>query len=207
MFHRLSSHLVQVALGGAREAGARPLSLHIRVGKAFPPTHPTTRLCLELLQEALSRGPVGKVLDVGCGAGVLSLAAAALGVSLVVAVDLAAAAVRETLDNARENALAGPLRVVQGSTESLRGCFDLVLANLPWEIQMDKAPELSRLAAPAGSLILAGFRDPQEKPLLDRYQKLGWSPSGRASQGFQHPELPAGMSFTWAAWTLERTSS
>jgi ribosomal protein L11 methyltransferase len=150
---------------------------------------------------------VGKVLDVGCGAGVLSLAAAALGASLVVAVDLAAAAVRETLDNARENALAGPLQVVQGSTESVRGSFDLVLANLPWEIQMDKAPELSRLAAPAGSLILAGFRDHQEKPLLDRYQKLGWSLRNHASQGFHHPELPAGMSFTWTACVLEPTLS
>ncbi len=204
MFQRPSPHLVLVSLGEAKRAGTTPKVLKIRMGKAFPPTHPTSRLCLELLQEALADEAVRSLIDVGCGAGVLSLAAAALGVPLVVAVDLAPQAAKETWENARENHLTGPLMVMQGSTGGIKASFDLVAANLPFEVQMDKAPELSRLAAPAGTLLLSGFRDYQESPLAASYQNLGWRLSQRAVKDFKHPELPAGFSFTWVAWRLKR---
>ncbi len=205
MFQILSPHLVQVAVGDARQAKSAPRLLKIRIGQAFPATHPTSRLCLELLGEALAARPVHRVIDVGCGAGVLSLAAAALGAQLVVAVDLAREAVLETRENARRNALAGSLRMVRGSTECVKGSFDLVMANLPLEVQMDKAPELSRLAAPAGSLLLSGFRDRQESRLQEAYQELGWSLSRRLIKDFRHPELPPDLSFTWVAWLLKRS--
>ena len=94
----------------------------------------------------------------GCGAGLLGLAAAALGVPRVLGVDLSPGAAEVTRENARENGLAGVLKVVQGSTECLKGPFDLGTANLPWEVQMDKVPELSRLVASQGRLIISGFR-------------------------------------------------
>ena len=204
MFQRLSPHLIQVTLGGSRQALPPPKVLNIRLGRAFPPTHPTSRLCLELLGEALSGGPVRSLVDVGCGAGVLGLAAATLGVPRVVALDISGRAVRETLENARENGLTKPLRVAQGSTECVKTAFDLVLANLPWEIQLDKAGELSRLAAPAGALILSGFRDHQEGLLGENYRRLGWSLSRRVVKDFRHPDLPPDLSFTWVAWALTR---
>ncbi len=66
--------------GPRSQADAAPKTLKMSIGAAFPPTHPTSRLCLELLQEALAAGHLNNILDVGCGAGVLSLAAAAWGV-------------------------------------------------------------------------------------------------------------------------------
>ena len=204
MFQRLSPRLVLITLPGASCAEGPEKTLTIRIGEAFNPTHPTTRLCLDLLAEALAAHLANNLLDVGCGAGVLGLAAAALGVPVVVAVDPAGQAVRETLENARENLLSHSLQVVQGSTECLQVTFDLVAANLPWEVQMAKAPELDRLAAPAGSLILSGFRQSQEDPLLAAYQSLGWRLSGRVIKDFRHPELPPEMDFTWVAWSLRR---
>jgi ribosomal protein L11 methyltransferase len=201
-FQVVSPDLVLVALGKPPAAGSGALTIRVRSGKAFPPAHPTSRLCLELLQEHLWAGPGAGVLDVGCGAGVLGLAAAALGATRVLCVDIAGRAARATLANARENGLAGRLRVVQGSTQCVRGPFDLVMANLPWEIQMDKAPELSRLAAPAGVLILSGFRDNQEPALAELYHQAGWSVAQRRLREFRHPELPPGLSFTWVAWVL-----
>ena len=205
MFQLLSGHLVLITLAGAPQAGRQEKILKIRIGEAFNPTHPTTRLCLDLLAETLAVSRASNLLDVGCGAGILGLAAAALGVPGVVGVDLAGRAIRETLGNARENQLSNPLEVVQGSTECLKAIFDLVVANLPWEVQMAKAPELDRLAAPTGSLILSGFRHSQEEPLLAAYQNLGWCLSRRVIKDFRHPDLPAEMDFTWVAWVLNRT--
>jgi len=176
----------------------------IELGEAFPPTHPTTRLCLDLLMEALEGGSVTYLVDVGCGCGILGLAAAVLGVPVVVGVDKAGGAAALTRLNAQENAVAGALMVVQGSTECVKVRFDLVVANLPWEIQMEKTPELDRLAAPEGSLILSGFRDHQEDLLMEPYRKLGWSLNRRLVKYFWHPELPPDISFNWVAWSLNR---
>jgi len=204
MFQRLSTRLWLVTFRSIQAESPEKI-LKIRIGEAFNPTHPTTRLCLGMLPEALAAVRATNLLDVGCGAGILGLAAAALGIPVVVGVDLAGQATRETLENTRENQLPGSLLVVQGSTECLKATFDLVVANLPWEVQMAKALELDRLAAPLGSLILSGFRRSQEGPLLAAYQGLGWYLRQRAIKDFRHPELPAGMDFTWVAWVLKRT--
>jgi ribosomal protein L11 methyltransferase len=181
------------------------MKLKMGLGEAFPPTHPTTRLCLDLLREALAAGSVNRLVDVGCGTGVLGLAAAALGVPLVVGLDIARRAAAVTRENARDNALAGSLLAVHGSTECVKVPFDLVVANLPWEVQLDKGEELDRLAAPGGSLMLSGFRDNQESRLRENYQNLGWSLHQRRVNDFQHPELPPDLSFTWVAWLLHRS--
>jgi ribosomal protein L11 methyltransferase len=181
--------------------------LRLRPGEAFPPGHPTTRLCLDSLREALAAAPATSLLDVGCGSGLLGLAAAALGVPRVVGVDIAPGAAHVTRENARENGFAGALHVVQGSTECLKGVFDLVIANLPWEVQMDKVSELDRLAALKGRLILSGFRDNQEDRMIKSYQRLGWCLDRRFIWDFQHPELPSDISFTWVAWLLGKQTS
>jgi ribosomal protein L11 methyltransferase len=204
MFHRVSPDLVVVTLNGTQQSEAPPNTLAITLGAAFPPTHPTTRLCLDLLREALAEGGVNRLVDVGCGSGILGLAAAVWGVLRVVGMDKVWGAAAATRLNARGNALAGALLVIQGSTECLQARFDLVAANLPWEVQMDKTLEFHRLAAPGGSLILSGFRDHQEGPLLEQYANLGWSLNRRLVKYFWHPELPPDISFNWVAWSLTR---
>jgi len=190
----------QQALG----AWASAKILVINGGQAFPLGHPTTRLCLDLLRDSLAARAGDCLLEVGCGTGVICLAGTALGVSRVTGLDIDGNAVRATLQNARDNGLAAGIQVVQGSTECLRTCFDLVVANLPWEVQMAKAAELHRLTAPHGRLILSGFRDNQEEQLLAIYQSLNWNLSHRLIKYFSHPELPRHISFNWVAWVLEQ---
>ncbi len=202
MLYRLSPHLVLRTRWHPHWTESAEQVLVVKSGDAFPPSHPTTRLCLDLLREVVAAGPVPSLVDVGCGTGVLSLAAAALGVSRVVGVDISRKAARITRENFRDNGLAGRLQVVQGSTECLKGPFDLVIANLPWEVQLDKVPELHRLAVTGGRLILSGFRDDQETLLLESYVDRQWTLKQRLVKDFWHPELPADISFTWVAWLL-----
>jgi ribosomal protein L11 methyltransferase len=129
--------------------------LVLRAGSVFPPGHPTTRLCLELLAETLAEQPGPRLLDVGCGSGVLLVAGVAAGAQVGVGLDLSGWAVSTTRNNARSNGLAAAVRVVRGSTECLRGPFGMMVANLPWAVQMDKVAEFTRLAAPDPRLILS----------------------------------------------------
>jgi len=204
--YRLSSSLVLCPRGVPYEAGPGERVLFLEGGEAFPLGHPTTRLSLELLREALVAARVDRLLDLGCGTGVLGLAAAALRVPWVVGVDLSGAAARVTRENARAHHLGDRLQVVQGSSDSLKGPFDLAAANLPWEVQLDQAPELVRLAGPRGRLLLSGFRDRQQDHLLEFYLPRGWSLARRLNKPFHHPELPPDLSFTWVALLLAETN-
>jgi ribosomal protein L11 methyltransferase len=173
---------------------------------AFPPSHPTTLLCLDLLKTALPSRAAAVVLDLGCGSGILALAALALGAHGAVAVDLSGRAVRQTRQNAARNGLLPRLKLVRGSTECLRGPFGLILANLPWGVQLERLDELCRLAGPDGALILAGFKDVQAEPLRTGYEQRGWLIVEERRRDAWCPEPPPELSYTWVAWLLRRLS-
>ena len=204
MFYRLSPSVVMRSpwhpyLGRPGERG-----LVLKTSSVFPPGLPTTRLCLDLLKETGAPGPRTRLLDLGCGSGVLLLAGAALGAPFCLGADLSRAATRVSLANARQNGLAGAVQVVRGSTECLKGAFELILANLPFTVQVDKVTELSRLLAPDGALILSGFKDTQEPELWPLYAARGWSLNRRLTKDEWVPELPPEKSYTWVAWLLNR---
>ncbi len=204
MFYRLSPHLVLRSRWRPHRSRPGERVLVLRSAGAFPPGHPTTRLCLELLQESLAPRAGVRLLDVGCGSGVLLLAAAALGAEFCLGVDISWRAVLRARENAGDNGLAAAVRLVRGSTGCLRGRFDLVLANLPFAVQLGKVAELARLAADSGTLILSGFRDLQEAELLAGYRDLGWSLERRLSRDEWAIEVPPEGSYTWVAWRLKR---
>jgi ribosomal protein L11 methyltransferase len=176
--------------------------LTIRAQKAFPPGHPTTRLCLELLSGIPLSGV--SLLDVGCGSGILALAGAALGAGISVGVDLSWPAVRLSRENARENHLADKVLVARGSSECLRKSFQVLVANLPVALHLTKVEDFTRLAAPGATLILSGFRDTQEEDLKNLYLQAGWSLRQRLTRDEWCIELPPEKSFTWVAWLLEK---
>jgi ribosomal protein L11 methyltransferase len=178
--------------------------LVLAAGSVFPPSHPTTRLCLDFLGETLAASPGARLVDVGCGSGVLLVAGVAAGARSGVGVDLAGRAVSTTRANARANGLAGAVAVVLGSTECLRGRFELLLGNLPWAVQMGKVEEFTRLAAAEAGLILSGFKDTQEDELRNRYEQAGWALETRRTRDEWVADLPPEKSYTWVAWRLRR---
>jgi ribosomal protein L11 methyltransferase len=204
MFYRLSPELVLRSRWRPYRPRPGERVLVLAAASVFPPGHPTTRLCLNLLTETLAAGPCQRLLDVGCGSGVLLLAGVAGGARLGVGVDISGAAVAITRENARANGLAGSVQVVQGSTEGLRGTFGVLLGNLPWAVQMDKVEEFTRLAGPESRLILSGFKDTQEDELRELYQRAGWVMEHRCTRDEWVIELPPEKSYTWVAWQLRR---
>ncbi len=204
MFYRLSPELVLRSPWRPYRARRGERVLVLTAATTFPPSHPTTRLCLELLAETLAQGPCPRLLDVGCGSGVLLLAGVAAGARLGVGLDLAGKAVAVTRNNARANGLAAAVQVVRGSTEGLRGPFGMMVANLPWGVQMDKVAEFTRLAAPDARLILSGFKDTQEADLRAGYEQAGWVLETRRTRDEWVIELPPEKSYTWVAWRLRR---
>ncbi len=177
----------------------------LEAARVFPPGHPTTRMCLELLAGLVPALKPRACLDVGAGSGVLALAAAALGVERVVGVDPCPRAVQTTRANARRNGLGEVVRVIRGTASCLKGPFPLLAANLPFPVLAAEAGNLSRLAAPEAALILSGFRDLQEEELLARLKPGGWQLTARRARDEWPLVLPPEGSFTWVAWALRRS--
>ncbi len=134
--------------------------------------HPTTRLCLEALEARADRSPLGRALDVGCGSGILSIAAVKLGATRALGIDIDPIAVEATLANARHNR-AKRVRAREGSVPSGEGPFDLVLANLIAGLLVELAPHLAAEVVPGGTLIASGIFIDREADVRAALQAAG----------------------------------
>ena len=122
--------------------------------------HETTRLCVErLVSWVEDRGVSGRVIDAGCGSGILALSAALLGFKAVSGFDNDPEAVRVSEENATLNGLTGRVQFFTGDLLSgLAGRQgDIVLANIQADVLMRFAPELIASVAPGGTLVLSGI--------------------------------------------------
>lgn len=127
--------------------------------------HETTRLSLTLLEERLPKGCA--VLDLGCGTGVLSIAASKLGARSVVAVDNDDWACRNARENVKRNRAKG-VRIIQGTLRDVPSrSFDMILSNIDLPTNLKLLPSLIRKTAPEGSLILSGMLSSDLPRLLD----------------------------------------
>ena len=117
--------------------------------------HPTTRGCLALLQAVVPMP--ARVLDVGCGSGILALAALRLGAERATGIDTDPLAVDATLANAERNGLAGRVEASVGTLPPMAGDrYELVLANLVAAVLVDIADRLAAHLAPGGTLLASG---------------------------------------------------
>jgi ribosomal protein L11 methyltransferase len=175
----------------ARPAGS--VELIVDAARAFGSgSHATTALCLRALQDEIRRRRPQRVLDLGCGSGILAMAVAKLVPTAgVVAVDLDPDSVAIAAENTRLNRTAARIRtgVSRGWDSALvrrSAPYDLVLANILAPPLCAMAPELARGLAPGGRAILSGLMYGQEARVIAahraqglrvvrRYRRDGWS--------------------------------
>ena len=148
------------------------VALKIDPGMAFGTgTHPTTQLCLGVLEGQVPAG--GAVIDVGCGSGILAIAALKLGAGRAYGVDTDPQAIETARENALANGVSDQIELAVGSMEEIQsGIFPLrqaplVLANIiaPVLLQLLEAG-LGDLVAPGGVLILSGILEEQVPEML-----------------------------------------
>jgi ribosomal protein L11 methyltransferase len=141
-------------------------------------THPSTQLCMELLEETVQPGQ--PVIDVGGGSGILSIGAVKLGASHALAVDIDNAAIRSTRENAQANEVLDRIETGIGSVAEIQdGQFSirqapLVLANIlaPTIIRLFEAG-LANLVSMGGSLVLSGILDTQAQGVVEAAEAHG----------------------------------
>ncbi len=158
--------------------------LNLEPGLAFGTgAHETTRLCMELMEKHLPAG--ADVLDMGCGSGILSVAALLLGAQSAVGVDIDPLAVKTAVENARLNGVEDRFTGVCGNlAEKVTGKYQLIAANIVADVVILLSKDAPAFLAPGGVYIISGIIDTREEDVLaalsgtftvlERREDRGW---------------------------------
>ena len=148
-------------------------------------THPTTQLCLQALEDLIA--PTMRVLDLGCGSGILSIAAAKLGANQIVALDIDPIAVKTTKENAQQNGVDHQIIAQQGSLETIITSprrFDLIVVNILAKIIIELCDQhLGDTVRPGGKAIFSGIIDEQADEVETALRQTGLEPTARRQDG------------------------
>ena len=165
------------------------IALEIDAGTAFGTGHHgTTEGCLVALDALLKRGNPRRILDVGCGTGVLAIAAAKAAGQPAIASDIDPEAVRVTRLNARLNGVAPRIRALTAAglkdpRIAAGAPYDLIFANILARPLVALASGLAHMLAPGGSLVLSGLTRDQARWILATYRNRGLVPLSRIDRG------------------------
>lgn len=148
-------------------------------------THPTTQLCLLALEDVVK--PRVSALDLGCGSGILSIAAAKLGAASVLGLDIDPVAAKVTLENAEQNGVADQVTAQQGSLESVLTSarrFDLVMVNILARIIIPMCGQgLGQVVRPGGLAVFSGLIDEQQDEVEAALRSTGLEPHNHRRMG------------------------
>ena len=131
--------------------------LRLDPGMAFGTgTHESTRLCMELAESVIKGGE--RVLDLGCGSGILAITALLLGANSALGIDIDQVAVSTCTENAALNGLEGRVSFLKGNlADGVSGLFEVVFANIIADVILELATDIPRLLAPGGVFIASGI--------------------------------------------------
>ena len=148
--------------------------LSIDPGAAFGTgTHATTSLCLEMLEKCVNSDT--KMLDIGCGSGILALASVLLGAESAIGVDIDAQSVKTATENAEINNIENRVRFVVGDlTDKISGKYDVVCANIVADVIIRLLPDVKTFLKDNAVLIISGIIDIRRDDILKAIEKNGF---------------------------------
>jgi ribosomal protein L11 methyltransferase len=137
-------------------------------GRAFGTgTHESTRLLMQALDRKVRGGE--RVLDVGCGTGILAICALKLGARDALCIDVDPDAIAVTRENAESNEVSERIQADTTPVEALSECYELVLANIQASVLVPLANAIAQRVAPSGLLLMSGILKGQEQEVLAAY--------------------------------------
>ena len=158
------------------EAEPDELVITLDPGMAFGTGyHPTTRMCLVSMEQLVMPGL--KVLDIGTGSGILTVAARLLGAASAVGIDTDPNAVKVARENCHANGLGREVRLVRGTlplAQAPAESFDLAVGNISARVIQDKASHTLEALKPGGCFIASGFIRDQTPDVMERLQGAGF---------------------------------
>ncbi len=147
--------------------------LELEPGRAFGTgLHATTSLVASVLDARAAELAGTRVLDVGTGSGILSLAALLYGASSALAIDVDADVIPVVRENAERNGLSSRVEASAARIEDITSAYPWVLANIEARVLDPMAPELARVLAPGGFLVLSGILGSERERMITRYTTL-----------------------------------
>lgn len=149
--------------------------LNIEPGLAFGTgSHPTTKLCLETLEQYIDKNST--VLDIGCGSGILSIAALLLGAKSAFGVDIDKLAVKTAIENAKENGFEAPVfDAVNGNlSDKVSGKYNVIVANIVADIIMQFNEEVGEFLEDGGIYITGGIIDIRKDEVVHSFEQNGF---------------------------------
>ena len=172
---KIGRRIVVVPTWRSYEPRGQDVIVRLDPGMAFGTGHhPTTRMCLEQAERLVKPGM--KVLDAGCGSGILSIAAARLGALAVVGVEIDSVAAGVARVNAEENRVENVVHVYEGTLprpEVSSGSFDVAMANISARVVSELAEHLVAAVKPAGSIVVSGILEKDRDLVAARLSDCG----------------------------------
>jgi len=202
-FYRIGNLVVRSPLS-IRRAKRDEDCLVLRTSRSFPPAHPSTKAALTVLQRLEVNDEV-RILDIGCGSGILGMAAALKYNAVALGCDISPASVKASMQNAAFNRMEDRLHLFRGSADAVKGSFQLILANLPAGIHGEMFDHYRRLTIPKESLlVISGFCDVMEAGIKEELVKKGFMVTERVVVNAWAAATTPEYTYTWIGLGLKR---
>ena len=203
MFYRIGKLVIRSPFSIRRPKSDEDC-LILKTLRSFPPAHPATKAALTVLDRLeIKKG--ARILDIGCGSGILGLAAALKNGGSTLGCDISLSAIRASRQNAVMNRLDDRLHLFRGSADAVTGSFDLILANLHAVTHMEILNHYRRLTSKNGGfLIVSGFYDVQIAAMEKALAQQGFAVLEKVMvHAWAAATTPEG-SFSWVGMGLKR---
>jgi len=181
--------------------------LVLKSPRSFPPAHPSTKAALTILNR-LEVKKDARILDIGCGSGILGLAAALKNGGTALGCDIWMEAIRTSNQNSALNQMEDRFKFFLGSADAVSGQFNLILANLQAPTHMEMFDHYRRLLPLEGDLlVVSGFDDAHAASIEKELIQRGFIVVEQVKvYGTTAALIPEG-SYIWVAFGLKRISS